>query len=74
MQLSVDGICSQKHVSLYATLLASQNSIGFSHGLQVFHEGECVGIVDDDIVNIDGEEVEACFLQQTTHVLDVCQW
>lgn len=73
MELAVDGFVGQQHVALNTAHFAAEDRAALAHGLDVLHEGERVRVVDDDVVDVDGQHLEAGPLQQAADVAGVGQ-
>ena len=73
VQLPVDGLVGQQHVSPQPARLAGQAGIALAHGLQVGHQCESVRVVDDDVVDVHGEHFEPGPREQRSHISYVCE-
>lgn len=73
MQGPVDALGGQQDIPLNGTLFTRGDSVGFTHGLQILHQSENIGVVDDNVIYIDGEKIEASLLEKTANIANVCQ-
>lgn len=68
VELAVDRLVREEDVPADGTRLAAQDGVSLAHELQVLHQLERVWVVDDDVVHVDRQHLEAGLLQQAADV------
>lgn len=68
MELTVDGLVRKEDVPADGAGLPAQDGVALAHELQVLHQLERVRVVDDDVVHVDRQHLEARLLQQAADV------
>ena len=73
MQLPIYGLCSSHDIPSQPSRLANGNRIALSHRLQICHQRKKRRILNDQVVNIDSQQLEANAPKHATDIPDIGQ-